>query len=262
MRLFILFATVFVCSSLYTFAAKQPSLKEGVNIRGIKSDTVVARKSVTKVEENGRNVAELIREDNLEYIGSDSGLDDEYGNEPVENSEDQTGDDGSNEQEPSGTMTEGTEIEKKSSQVRQVVSDEEFEDKIVVRPWGNQKTKPTRGRKFDKKFPKSCPCKRVPGPPGYCYEFVKSPSRKCIRRRCTAKYMCVSKKYLKKYLKKNKRGKTVEVCLRRISRRKVVPYTRKTWKGKGNFRKGFCRYIRTKKTVFYVPYSGEDREDE
>lgn len=144
-------------------------------------------------------------------------------------------------------------------------------DETVVRPindglddFGNGKRRrngkrggnPRARRRFNRRFPKSCTCKQMKGPPGYCHEFIRRKSSKCIRRRCISKYVCVSKRYLKKY----GRHSGTSMCMRRISRRRVVPLTRETWiPVYGRFRKGFCEYVRTRRMVFYIPYNGKVR---
>ncbi len=105
-----------------------------------------------------------------------------------------------------------------------------------------------------KKFPTFCTCRRTHGPPGVCFDFVESthykPSRRhryCERRRCTPKYECVSPKFGKK--------KGSSVCIKRVSKTKIVRLRKKGYNGK----KLLCRSINTPKMIFYVPYSGEER---
>lgn len=98
--------------------------------------------------------------------------------------------------------------------------------------------KPHKGP-LEGKYPRFCPCKRARGPPGVCYEFLRDSKRRCKHRQCTPKYECVG------HHKRNGRKRRT-VCVRRVTRTKVVPYGR---------RHGICRRVKTVRTMYYVPYS-------
>lgn len=95
-----------------------------------------------------------------------------------------------------------------------------------------------------RRFPKYCACEQEKGRPGMCYYFLKDKGYKCKSRKCFPRYTCVPKEFLAK----NGKGKKVTVCIKRVSKRKIVPWVRKGAK------KGYCKKILTKKMIFYVPY--------
>jgi len=98
---------------------------------------------------------------------------------------------------------------------------------------------------FGARFPRTCPCKQVKARPGKCYYFLKSKGFKCKSRTCEPRYVCVPKKVAAKLAKKF--GKVLLMCIRRVTRKRIVPWIRKG-------RKGLCKSIRTRRRVFYVPY--------
>jgi len=102
------------------------------------------------------------------------------------------------------------------------------------------------------KFPKFCTCKRAHGPPGVCYDFIgRRRSRRCKGRTCTPKYECVSVAHRNGRRRRTPKGHNV--CIKRVSTRKVVPLKRRRFHGKNRF----CRWVKTPSMVFYVPYVGE-----